>query len=154
MKAERVHTFCGPMMKSYPSWDRTWAASFVKPTASRLRGILKGRTCYTGLKGDALTTEEQEAAESTLKPAREKLLAARERRVKPLRDSNILTSWNAMMISAMFDAAVTLNQPTYRLAAEKALTFLLDYAFVHGRVYHTVVEGRDDSMGISMTPLG
>ena len=29
VKAERVHTFCGPMMKSYPSWDRTGRRGFV-----------------------------------------------------------------------------------------------------------------------------
>jgi uncharacterized protein YyaL (SSP411 family) len=115
---------------------------FCRAYGVTTEGNFEGKNVLHRLEGGRLTTEEQEAAESTLKPAREKLLAARERRVKPLRDSNILTSWNAMMISAMFDAAVTLNQPTYRLAAEKALTFLLDYAFVHGRVYHTVVEGK------------
>ena len=115
---------------------------FCRAYGVTTEGNFEGKNVLHRLEGGRLTTEEQEAAESTLKPAREKLLAARERRVKPLRDSNILTSWNAMIISAMFDAAVTLNQPTYRLAAEKALTFLLDYAFVHGRVYHTVVEGK------------
>jgi len=77
-----------------------------------------------------------------LKPARMKLLMARAQRVKPQRDDNILTSWNAMMISALFDAAGTFAVPAYRAAAEKALTFLLDYAFAHGRVFRTVVRHR------------
>ena len=78
------------------------------------------------------------AEESMLGPARMKLLAVRNTRVKPQRDESIVTSWNAMMISAFFDAANTLRVPAYRAAAEKALTFLLDYALVQGRVCRTV----------------
>jgi uncharacterized protein YyaL (SSP411 family) len=70
------------------------------------------------------------------------LLAARDKRVKPLRDENILTSWNAMMVSALFDAAATFGVSAYRAAAEKALTFLLDYACAHGHVYRTVSAGQ------------
>jgi uncharacterized protein YyaL (SSP411 family) len=79
-----------------------------------------------------------ESDESVLKAARLKLLAARDKRVRPQRDENVLTSWNAMMISALFDAAGAFGVPSYRAAAEKALTFLLDYAFADGRVYRTV----------------
>jgi uncharacterized protein YyaL (SSP411 family) len=71
-----------------------------------------------------------------------KLLAARNTRVKPQRDENIVTSWNAMMISAFFDAAGTFGVPAYRAAAEKALTFLVDYALVQGRVCRTVAGGQ------------
>jgi hypothetical protein len=79
-----------------------------------------------------------ESDESVLKAARLKLLVARDKRVRPQRDENVLTSWNAMMISALFDAAGAFGVPSYRAAAEKALTFLLDYAFADGRVYRTV----------------
>ncbi|HET7909906.1 MAG TPA: thioredoxin domain-containing protein [Nitrospira sp.] len=82
--------------------------------------------------------EPGESQESIFKAAKKKLLAARETRAKPQRDENILTSWNAMMISALFDAAATFGVAAYRAAAEKALTFLLDYACAHGRVYRTV----------------
>ena len=79
------------------------------------------------------------ADESVLKAARMKLLATRNMRAKPQRDDNIVTSWNAMMISALFDASAAFGAAAYRAAAEKSLTFLLDYAFVHGRVCRTVV---------------
>ena len=82
------------------------------------------------------------AEESVLGPARMKLLAVRNTRAKPQRDESIVTSWNAMMISAFFDAANTLRVPAYRAAAEKALTFLLDYALVQGRVCRTVAEAQ------------
>ena len=90
-----------------------------------------------GQRAEGLDTEE-----SVFKAARMKLLATRDKRAKPQRDENILTSWNAMMISALFDAAATFGVPAYRAAAEKALTFLLDYAFAHGRVCRTVAGGQ------------
>jgi uncharacterized protein YyaL (SSP411 family) len=80
--------------------------------------------------------------EESFKAARLKLLAARDMRARPQRDENILTSWNAMMISALFDAAGTFGVSAYGAAAEKALTFLLDYALVHGRVFRTVAGHR------------
>ncbi len=90
-----------------------------------------------GQRAEGLDTEE-----SVFKAARMKLLATRDKRAKPQRDENILTSWNAMMISALFDAAATFGVPAYRAAAEKALTFLLDYAVAHGRVCRTVAGGQ------------
>jgi len=71
-----------------------------------------------------------------------KLLAARDARAKPQRDENIVTSWNAMMISAFFDAAGTFGVSAYRATAEKALTFLLDCACTNGRVCRTVAAGQ------------
>ncbi|MDE3051616.1 MAG: thioredoxin domain-containing protein, partial [Nitrospirota bacterium] len=58
------------------------------------------------------------------------------------RDDNILTSWNAMMVSAYLDAYHVFGVPAYLAAAERALTFLLDYAIENGRVYRTVVAGK------------
>jgi len=105
-------------------------------------GNFEGKSVLLRVKDPELSPEEQEAAESMLKPARGKLLAAREQRVKPQRDENILTSWNAMMISAFFDAAMTFGVQAYRAAAEKALTYLLDYAVTNGRVGRTVAAGK------------
>ena len=73
-------------------------------------------------------------AQHLLWPARMKLLAAREQRMKPQRDDNILTSWNAMMVSAYLDAYQAFGVPAYLAAAERALTFLLDYAEI-GRAH-------------------
>jgi uncharacterized protein YyaL (SSP411 family) len=123
-------------------------------------GNFGGKNVLHRLGGMGLVAEEQEQAESLLRPARGKLLAAREQRVKPQRDENILTSWNAMMVSAFFDAAQTLGVPAYRAAAERALTFLLDYAFVEGRVFRTVAGGKgrlkgylDDAAWLAMASL-
>jgi uncharacterized protein YyaL (SSP411 family) len=92
--------------------------------------------------GGGEPAEEGGPEESVVKAARRKLLAVRDKRMKPQRDENILTCWNAMMISALFDAAATFGVSAYRAAAEKALTFLLDYACAHGRVFRTVAGGQ------------
>src|SRR5437899_9975430 len=80
-------------------------------------------------------------AERIMADARHKLLAVRERRVHPLRDEKILTSWNGLMISGILDAYQTLGNPAYLEMADKALVFLLDRAYKNGRLFRTVTGG-------------
>jgi hypothetical protein len=105
-------------------------------------GNFEGESVLHRVTTGDLASEADEQADALLKPARAKLLAVRERRVKPQRDENILTSWNAMMVSTFLDAYHAFGVPGYLAAAEKALTFLVDYARVGGRVYRTVAGGR------------
>ena len=105
-------------------------------------GNFEGKNVLNRLDRSQRTLESQEVAESVLRPARLKLLAAREQRMKPQRDDNLLTSWNAMMVSAYLDAYHAFGVPAYLAAAERALTWLLDYAVEQGRVYRTVTKGK------------
>ncbi|HED64334.1 MAG TPA: thioredoxin domain-containing protein [Planctomycetes bacterium] len=61
---------------------------------------------------------------------REKLFAAREERVHPLKDDKILTDWNGLMIAALARAAQAFGDDEYaeaaRAAAEFALANLVD----------------------------
>jgi uncharacterized protein YyaL (SSP411 family) len=59
-----------------------------------------------------------------LASARAKLLAARNRRVRPHLDDKILASWNGLMLGALARAAAVLGEETYRVAAERNLAFL------------------------------
>ena len=59
-----------------------------------------------------------------LTAAREKLFNAREQRVRPLRDDKVLASWNGLMLGSLARAAVVLDEPLYRDAAERNLAFL------------------------------
>ncbi|MGH7283604.1 MAG: thioredoxin domain-containing protein [Polyangiaceae bacterium] len=59
-----------------------------------------------------------------LETAQNKLLYAREKRVKPFRDEKIMTSWNGLMIAAMAHAGAALDAHELTLAAEKAFAFL------------------------------
>jgi len=80
-------------------------------------------------------------AEYVIADARRKLLEARERRVKPLRDDKILTGWNGLMLSGVLDAYQTLGNAAYLDMAEKALAFLLEHAYKNGRLFRTVTGG-------------
>jgi uncharacterized protein YyaL (SSP411 family) len=72
--------------------------------------------------------EDMEVAElqRLLEEARERLFLKRERRVHPLKDDKILTSWNGLMIAAMAKAYKALGNQTYVDAAQGAAGFILD----------------------------
>ena len=60
-----------------------------------------------------------------LEDIRRRLLAARRRRTPPGRDDKILTGWNGLMIAALAEAALVLDEPRYGEAARRAAGFLL-----------------------------
>ena len=118
--------------------DADMAEEFCRHYGVTENGNFEGKNVLNQLSGIQLAPD----AQHLLRPARVKLLAAREQRVKPQRDDNILTSWNAMMVSAYLDAYHGFGVPAYLAAAERALTFLLDYAVENGRVYRRSRPGR------------
>jgi uncharacterized protein YyaL (SSP411 family) len=60
-----------------------------------------------------------------LQEAKMKLLEVRSKRVRPHLDDKILTSWNALMISAFAKAAQVLDATRYLTAAQRAADFIL-----------------------------
>lgn len=74
------------------------------------------------------TRENIEVAEleKLLEEARERLFVTRERRVHPLKDDKILTSWNGLMIAAMAKAYQALGDQAYVDAAQGAADFILN----------------------------
>ncbi len=78
-----------------------------------------------------------------LAPSRAQLLAARDRRPRPLLDDKVLTSWNALMIGAYAEGARILKDPKYRDAADKAADALLaTMRSADGRLLRTSRGGR------------
>ena len=67
----------------------------------------------------------EEAAAGQLSAAAQGLLKVRSTRVRPHLDDKILTSWNALMISAFAKAAQALDEPRYLDAAARAMDFIL-----------------------------
>ena len=61
-----------------------------------------------------------------LQITREKLLQVRSKRIRPLLDDKILTSWNSLMISAMAKTGRVLEDEGRIEKAAKAMQFLLD----------------------------
>ena len=67
-------------------------------------------------------------SDSLVGSAKQKLLAARSRRVPPSLDDKILTSWNALMLKAYVDAYLALGDPAYLHEALRNARFLKKYA--------------------------
>ncbi len=63
-------------------------------------------------------------AREALARAKARMFAAREARPRPLRDPKILTSWNALFVSALAEAGGALGRPELVEAAERALALL------------------------------
>jgi uncharacterized protein YyaL (SSP411 family) len=57
---------------------------------------------------------------------RKKLWSVREKRVHPLKDDKILSSWNGLMIYSFAEAAFTFDRPIYLEVAVKAARFIKD----------------------------
>ena len=89
--------------------------------------------------GEAVATPGPEARRSI----RERLVAAREARERPALDDKRLTSWNALMISALAEAGATLQEPRYLDAAVACAEFLLaELRDGEGRLLRTYNDGR------------
>jgi uncharacterized protein YyaL (SSP411 family) len=76
-----------------------------------------------------------------LEPARSKLLAARNRRVRPARDEKILTAWNALAIKGLCIAGRVLDRPDLVDAAEAAVDFLQHTLWRDGRLLAACTDG-------------
>ena len=63
--------------------------------------------------------------ERRMAAARQKLLAARNRRPQPLTDDKLLTGWNGLMIKALANAGARFDRADYVNAAERAAMFVV-----------------------------
>ena len=63
-----------------------------------------------------------------------------EKRVYPFIDKKVITSWNAMMITALFKASRV--NSTYLEPAQKALQQLLDTMYPHSQLFHSTLIGK------------
>lgn len=68
---------------------------------------------------------EPDELKSALREGRQKLLAARDKRVHPLKDDKVLSSWNGLMIVALAKGFQVLGDARYLAAARKAAEFVL-----------------------------
>ena len=76
---------------------------------------------------DALAQAENltsQALQQEMASARQRLFAVREKRVHPLKDDKVITSWNGLMIAALSMAGAALGEPQYLEDAARAAAFV------------------------------
>lgn len=78
---------------------------------------------------------------SRLKPLKARLLAEREKRVRPGRDDKMLTSWTSLMVSCLVDGYKVTGERKYIDAACKSANFILDTLMKDGRLLRTYGRG-------------
>jgi uncharacterized protein YyaL (SSP411 family) len=114
---------------------------------ARREGDLDGRcvlhravTAETFAAAQAISPEELQRIIAT---ASTRLLAARDHRARPLRDSKVICSWNCLMISALVRLyTVSENQKWLRLAEATAEFILLDMVDSSGLLFRSWLESR------------
>jgi uncharacterized protein YyaL (SSP411 family) len=84
----------------------------------------------------------QEAAAMPLNAAKAKLLAAREKRIRPGRDEKVLVSWNALAIAGMARAGRVFGEAAWLGSARRALDFVRSRMWQGGRLLATYKDGR------------
>ena len=94
---------------------------------------------------------EPEGLKKRLEQIRKRLYAARNERVKPLKDDKVLTDWNGLMIAAFAAGGRALNEPVYSEIAGKAAGFILERLYAGGgkllhrfRAGHAAIDGMLD----------
>jgi len=74
--------------------------------------------------------------------ARKKLFAWRDKRIHPLKDDKILTSWNGLMIAALAKGYRALGDKVYLEAAQNSVDFIFNHLFNdHGRLRRRYRDG-------------
>ncbi|MEZ5429453.1 MAG: thioredoxin domain-containing protein [Pyrinomonadaceae bacterium] len=77
-----------------------------------------------------------------LERSREKIFAAREKRVKPFRDEKVLTAWNGLMLAAFAEAAAVLDDEDYLGIAKENADFILENMQRDGYLLRSYKDGR------------
>lgn len=90
-----------------------------------------------------LLARDEDELRADLAASRAKLLAAREKRVPPAKDTKVLVAWNGLMIAALAEGGRILKDERYLEAAGKAAGFILEHMRLpDGRLLHTYKDGQ------------
>jgi len=92
-----------------------------------------------------------QALETLLEEGRKKLLAEREKRIRPHRDEKILTSWNGLMISGLTDGFRVTGKEEYLQGAKDGARFILEEMVKDGHLMRVFNKGRSRVKGTRRT---
>ena len=83
----------------------------------------------------------QKQLDKYLKISKLKLFEHRQKRVRPVQDDKILTSWNALMITGLAKAGRLFQSQSYIQAAEEAIDFIHKKLWKNGRLIASYKDG-------------
>jgi hypothetical protein len=114
------------------------ARPFIEAYVEQSHGLVRGRSVLRLLENpESLLSTERRLAVS-----RSRLRDARAERAAPRRDDKVLTSWNALAISAFAKAAQVLDDARYLRVAQAGMGLLLDSGSEAYRPSHSSRNGR------------
>jgi uncharacterized protein YyaL (SSP411 family) len=114
------------------------AASFARHYDVTPAGNFEGHNILNRLNHLERSPEE----EAALANLRARLLATRSARVRPGLDDKVLADWNGLMIAALANAGVLLDEPTWVAKAVRAFGFIADKMTQADRLGHSWRDGR------------
>ncbi|HEU5273785.1 MAG TPA: thioredoxin domain-containing protein [Xanthobacteraceae bacterium] len=114
------------------------AALFARHYDVTREGNFEGHNILNRLKREP----SDEATEARLAGMRAKLLAARAARIRPGLDDKVLADWNGLMIAALVNAGVLLNEPAWIAMARRAFDCIARQMTRGDRLGHSWREGR------------
>jgi uncharacterized protein len=135
------------------------------PAAARLYGVTApgnwehGHNVLERRHAETLRAEHglsPEAAGDWERSVRERLQAARAKRVRPITDDKVLADWNGMALRALAEAGRLLARDDFVHAAQRLAQFMLAKMVRDGRVHHAWREGslRDEGYLADHAQLG
>jgi uncharacterized protein YyaL (SSP411 family) len=89
-----------------------------------------------------LHNERSMTGDTRIVALRQKLMAARSKRVRPGLDDKVLADWNGLMIAALANAGVTLYRPHWLEMAKRAFSFIERNMTQGDRLGHSWRDGR------------
>jgi uncharacterized protein YyaL (SSP411 family) len=102
-------------------------------------GNFEGHNILNRLNSMTLRSEKDEARLGKL---RAKLMAERDKRVRPGWDDKVLADWNGLMIAALARASVVFERPEWLELAKRAFDFVVTRMSENGRLLHAYRAGQ------------
>ncbi|MGA2124519.1 MAG: thioredoxin domain-containing protein [Xanthobacteraceae bacterium] len=114
------------------------AAFFARHYDVSLEGNFEGKNILNRIRELERTSED----EARLAELRARLLAVRDGRIRPGLDDKVLADWNGLMIAALANAGVLLDEPSWIAMAMRAFAFIAIDMVRGDRLGHSWREGR------------
>jgi hypothetical protein len=105
-------------------------------------GNFEGQNILNHLNDLPRSMTRSKEGEERLAGLRQKLLAARDQRVRPGLDDKVLADWNGLMIAALANAGSLLDEPAWVAMAARAFAFIATEMTREDRLGHSWREGR------------